>query len=169
MRFTKKRVLTALGILSVLAIASVALAYWTTSGSGSGTATAGTDVGVTVDGNPADGITPGGSVAVTSVIHNANNQPQYVKSLTVTISVSNAYNATSNPTGCKAADFTYKADADDGTSNPASNPHTSDVSTDIAANGTKSVAGQVYMADTSSNQDGCKNATVTLTYAANAS
>ena len=168
MRFTKKRVLSALGVLSVLAIASVALAYWTTSGSGSGTATAGSDAGVTVDGNPADGITPGGSVAVTSVIHNAHDQPQYVRSLTVTISVSNAYHATSNPTGCKAADFTYEADADDGT-NPASNPHTSDVSTDIAANGTKSVSGLVHMADTSSNQDGCKNATVTLTYAANAS
>ena len=169
MQFTKKRVLTALSALSVLAIASIALAYWTTSGSGSGTATAGSDAGVTVDGNPANGITPGGNVAVTSVIHNAHSQPQYVKSLMVTITVSNAYNATSNPTGCKAADFTYKADADNAGTNPASNPHTSDVSTDIAANGTKSVDGHVYMADTTDNQDGCKNATVTLTYAANAS
>src|SRR5207244_13021126 len=103
---------------------------------------------------------------VTSVIHNAHSQAQYVKSLTVTISVSNPYDATSNPTGCKAADFTYKADAD---ASAASNPHTSDVSTDIAANGTKSVDGHVYMADPTSNQDGCKGATVTLTYGANAS
>lgn len=169
MQFTKKRVLPALGAIAVLAIASIAIAYWTTSGSGSGTATAGSDAGVTVDGNPADGITPGGSVAVTSVIHNAHNQPQYVKSLAVSISVSNAYNATSNPTGCKAADFTYKADADDGATNPASNPHTSDVSTEIAANATKSIDGHVHMASTSENQDGCKNATVTLNYTANAS
>ena len=168
-KFTKKRVLTALSVVGVLAIAGAAFAYWTTSGSGSGTATAGSDAGVTVDGNPANGITPGNSVAVTSVIHNAHSQAQYVKSLTVTISVSNAYDATSNPTGCKAADFTYKADADNATTNPASNPHTSDVSTDIAANSTKSVDGHVYLADTTSNQDGCKGATVTLTYGANAS
>jgi hypothetical protein len=169
MQFTKKRVLSALGVITVLAITSVAIAYWTTSGSGSGTATAGSDSGVTVDGNPADGITPGGSVAVTSVIHNAHDQSQYVKSLTVSISVSNAYDATSNPTGCKAADFTYAANADDGATNPASNPHTTDVSTDIAANSTKSIEGDVYMANTNDNQDGCKNATVTLNYTANAS
>src|SRR3982751_4200407 len=101
MQITKKRVFSALAIIGVLSIAAIALAYWTTSGSGSGTATAGTDAGVTVDGNPADGITPGGNVAVTSVIHNAHGQAQYVNSLTVTISVSNAYNATTNATGCK--------------------------------------------------------------------
>ena len=167
--FTRRRVAVGAVAAALVIGAGTALAYWTTSGVGSGSALAGTDHGVTVAGNPAAGIYPGGNVAVTSTITNSSaTQPQYVASLTVTISVSNAYDAVLNSTGCRASDFTYAANADPVLDTP-SNPHTSPVAVDIAAGGHLDVAGKVFMADTGINQDGCKGVTVTLTYAANAS
>ena len=76
---SKKRALAALSAVSVLAIAVAAFAYWTTSGSGSGSATAGTDAGVTVSGDPANGIYPGSSVAVTTTVTNSSATPDAVR------------------------------------------------------------------------------------------
>jgi hypothetical protein len=159
--FTKKRVLAALSAVSILVVAVAAYAYWTTSGSGSGSATAGSDAGVTVAGNPADGIYPGGNKAVTTVITNSSStQAQYVTNLHVTISIDSSH-ATA---GCLAADFTYKADSE---ASGASNPHTVSLNQEIAAGSTLSVPGKVYMADTAVNQDACKGATVNLAYSVN--
>jgi ABC-type transporter Mla subunit MlaD len=69
--FTKRRVLVGSGV-SVLAIGAVAFAFWTTSGSGSGSATAGTDAGVSVSGDPSNGIYPGGSVPMTTTVANSS-------------------------------------------------------------------------------------------------
>ena len=158
---TKKRVLAALSVVGILVVAVAAFAYWTTSGSGSGSATAGSDAGVTVAGNPADGIYPGGNKAVTTVITNSSStQAQYVTNLHVTISIDSAH-ATA---GCLAADFTYKADSE---ASGASNPHTVSLNQEIAAGSTLSVPGKVYMADTAVNQDACKGATVNLAYSVN--
>ena len=159
--FTKKRVLTMLSVVGVLAISVAAFAYWTTSGSGSGSATAGSDAGVTVAGDPANGIYPGGNVAVTSVVTNSSStQAQYVSNLHVTISIDSAH-ATA---GCDAAWFTYKANSE---ASGDSNPHAVTLNTEIAASGTHSVPGKVFMADTTSNQDACKGATINLAYTVN--
>jgi hypothetical protein len=160
-KFTRKRVLAAVSAVGILVVAVAAFAYWTTSGSGSGSATAGSDAGVTVAGNPADGIYPGGNKAVTTVITNSSStQAQYVTNLHVTISIDSAH-ATA---GCLAADFTYKADSE---ASGASNPHTVSLNQEIAAGSTLSVPGKVYMADTAVNQDACKGATVNLAYSVN--
>ena len=159
---TKKRVLAALSVVGILVVAVAAYAYWTTSGSGSGSATAGSDAGVTVAGNPADGIYPGGSSAVTTVITNSSStQAQQVSNLHVTISIDTPH-ATA---GCLASDFTYKADSE--ASGTDSNPHTVTLNHEIAAGGTYSVDGKVFMANTNANQDACKGATVNLAYAVN--
>jgi hypothetical protein len=157
--FTKKRVLAALGVVGALTIAVAAFAYWTTSGSGSGSATAGSDAGVTVAGNPSDGIYPGGSVPVTTTVTNSSSsQAQYVTNLHVTISI----DATHAGNGCEASWFTYKADSE---ASGDSNPHTVALDTEIAPSGNTTVDGQVYMANTASNQDACKGATINLAYA----
>jgi len=72
-KLTKKRVLAALSVVSILVVAGAAFAYWTTSGSGNGSATAGSDAGVTVAGDPANGIYPGSNVAVSTVITNSSS------------------------------------------------------------------------------------------------
>src|SRR6478752_4204960 len=128
-KFTKKRVLIALSAVGALAIAAVAFAFWTTSGSGSGSATAGTDAGVTVSGDPANGIYPGGSVPVTTTVTNSSStQSQHVANLHVAISIDSAH-ATD---GCSASWFTYKADSE---GSGDSNAHTVAVDTELAASG----------------------------------
>lgn len=145
-----------------IAIAAGAYAYWTTTGTGTGTATAGTDAGVTVAGDPANGIYPGGSVAVTSVITNSSSTTaQYAANLHVTISI----DGTHALAGCLASWFTYQSDAESPGSD--SNPHSTPVDTQIAAAGTTSVAGHVFMANPNTNQDACKGATINLAYAVN--
>jgi hypothetical protein len=107
LKFTKKRVLIALSVVGTLAVASIALAFWTTSGSGNGSATAGSDAGVTVAGDPANGIYPGGNVAVTSTVTNSSStQAQYVSNLHVTISIDTAHttaDTATNQDACKGA------------------------------------------------------------------
>jgi hypothetical protein len=160
-KLTRRRKLIALSAVSALAVAAIAFAYWTTSGSGSGSATAGSDAGVTVSGNPSDGIYPGGSVPVTTTITNSSSsQDQYVANLHVSISI----DATHAGDGCEASWFTYKADSE---SSGDSNPHTVAVDTEIAASGSESVDGDVFMADSGTNQDACKGATINLDYAVN--
>jgi hypothetical protein len=160
-KLTKKRVLAALSVLSILVVAVAAFAYWTTSGSGSGSATAGSDAGVTVAGDPANGIYPGSNVAVSTVITNSSStQAQQVSNLHVTISIDSAH-ATA---GCDAADFTYKANSE---ASGDSNPHTVTLNQEIAAGGTLTVPGKVFMADTAVSQDACKGATVNLAYSVN--
>lgn len=157
-KFTKKRMLSALSVVSVLAIAVAAFAYWTTSGSGSGSATAGSDAGVTVSGDPANGIYPGGDVAVTTTVTNSSStQAQYVTNLHVAISI----DATHAGNGCDASWFTYKADSE---ASGDSNPHTVALDTEIAAGADHAVDGKVFMANTTSNQDACKGATIDLAY-----
>jgi hypothetical protein len=157
-KLTRKRVLAAGCVIGVVAFAAVAFAYWTTSGSGSGSATAGTDAGVTVAGNPGDGIYPGGDVPVTTTITNSSStQAQYVTNLHVAISI----DATHAGNGCDASWFTYKADSEP---SGDSNPHTVALDTEIAASGSHQVLGKVFMANTATNQDACKNATINLAY-----
>ena len=157
-RFTsRKRTWILVGIVAVIAaMASFgAYAYWTTSGSGSGTATTGTDQGVTVTGDPANGLYPGSSVPVTTVVHNTSGQPQYVTNLHVTLS-------NDGGASCDPSWFTYKADSE--ASGTDSNPHTVALNTEIPASTDYSVAGHVYMADPNTNQDACKTVTLTLDY-----
>jgi hypothetical protein len=158
-KFTKKRMLTALSVVGVIAIATAAFAYWTTSGSGSGSATAGSDAGVTASGDPANGIYPGSSVAVTTTVTNSSSsQAQYVSNLHVAISIDSAH-ATA---GCQASWFTYKADSQ--ASGTDANPRTVALNTELAASANTTVDGHVFMADTASNQDACKGATINLAY-----
>jgi len=147
---------------AVIALAGGAYAYWSTTGGGSASSTIATDSGVSVAGDPADGLYPGGSVAVTSVITNASSTAaQYVANLHVTISLDSAH----AQAGCLASWFTYKSDAEAAGSN--SNPHSTAVDTEIGAGATRSVAGHMFMADPNTNQDACKGATANLAYAVN--
>jgi hypothetical protein len=161
-KFTKKRALVALSVVSIVAIASTAFAYWTTSGSGSGSATAGSDAGVTAAGDPANGIYPGGSVPVTTTITNSSStQTQFVSNLHVTISIDSSHAGN----GCLASWFTYKADSQ--ASGTDANPRSVALNNELAASGTTTVAGHVFMADPNTSQDACKGATINLAYAVN--
>jgi hypothetical protein len=155
-RFKKRTWVLAAVVAVIAAMASIgAYAYWTTSGAGSGSATTGSDQGVSISGDPADGLYPGGNVAVTTVIaNNSLTQAQYVTNLHVAIS-------NDNEPDCDSSWFTYKADAD---LSAASNPHTSALNSEIAAGDSLSVPGKVFMSNPNVNQDACKTVELTLDY-----
>jgi hypothetical protein len=146
-----------IALLTMLVVAAVAAfgayAYWTTTGAGSGSAqNASTNGTLVLHASFAPGLTPGASEAVSYSADNGNSSSLQVGTVHAVVSVSNAYDATTNPSGCKASDFTVADVAENQT---------------IPANTTSSVAlahdGLITFADTAANQDGCKGATVTLT------
>jgi hypothetical protein len=151
-KFGKKRVL-ALAAVAALAVAGIAYAYWTTSGSGTGSATTGTNTAVTVTQvGTISGLVPGGDAqAVDFKINNPASTPQYVATVAVSISSVTGPNiSVAHP--CDASDFTL-TDPDA-------------ISADLASGDTEfSPSGSTLtLDDLTTNQDGCKGATVHLAF-----
>lgn len=144
----KKRTMLVLGAVAVLAVAGVAVAYWTTSGSGSGSgAVASSSSGaVVLHGTITNALTPGGSSPVTFTADNSNSSSEQVGTVHAVVSIDKAH----AEAGCEASDFTI--------SDVAENQVIAANSNGVAlTNG-----GSISMADTSSNQDACQGATISL-------
>lgn len=154
-RINRKRTLTAIAAFAVLAIAGGAFAYFTTSGEGKGSATVGTSQEVTVTQvGSITNLRPGGEPqAVDFAIHNPQSTKQFISSVKVTISNVEGPNI-SVATPCTAADFKL--------TQPTA------INKDLAAGATEfSPSGAtIAMIDSESNQDGCKEATVNLSFSA---
>jgi hypothetical protein len=155
-RFTRRRKITAVTVLAFLVVAGAAFAYWTTTGSGTGAATTGASSAVSVaQTGTVTGLVPGGAAqAVNFTITNPKTTPQRVATVTVAIaSITNITGGTP-ATGCTTADFTLVQ--------PTA------INTDLAAGATAFVpsGATLAMIDSASNQDGCQNVTVNLTFAA---
>jgi len=154
-RFTKKKkiALLAAGVV-VVGSSGAAYAYWTNSGSGTGTAVTGTNSAVTVvQTSSISGMYPGeGTRALSGNFNNPNAGNTYVTAVTAT---GYAIDATHVTAGCTVAQGNYTLG---GTSNTPG---------DVAAgNGVGSWSGlTVQMNNLGTNQDACKGATVTITYA----
>jgi hypothetical protein len=149
MRFSKKALIaTGTGAVVAMAIGGLALAYWTTTGSGTGSANnASANGSIVLHAGFAAGLTPGASEPVSFTADNAGTSSLQVGTVTSVVS-------TSDPL-CLPADFTVP---------PALENQT------IAA-GQSGVAltngSTITFADTAVNQDHCKGATITLTLSSN--
>jgi hypothetical protein len=138
-----------IGLLVAVAVAGAAIAYWTAGGSGTGSASAGTTVPITaVQTGSLSAMYPGDSPQTLSgTFTNTNSGPVHVSTVTASIgSVSNV--------GCDATDFTL-ANA------------TMTVDAQVPAGtgqGSWSGATIKFNNKAGTNQDACKNATVTLNY-----
>ncbi len=120
-----------------------AYAFWAADGSGSRTATVGTTTdNLRIFSAPVTGIAPGTSAPVTVTLSNPNGYSVRVNTVSAVIGTSDA--------GCLPADFTFPARVVEAT---------------IAPLGTVSFTQDLVLADTATNQDACKGATITLTYA----
>jgi hypothetical protein len=153
---TTPKKLIGLGIATVvLATAGVSWAYWTTSGSGTGSASTGTSEAVTVAQlGTITGLVPGGPAAdVDFSITNPASFNQYIATVAVSkVSVSGPNITVGTP--CTVDDFTLT--------------QPDDIEADLTP-GTHqySPSGATLKLDnTSSNQDGCKGATISLAFAA---
>jgi len=141
----KKRGLIAAVVAACALIAAIAgYAYWTATGTGTATGTAGTTSPIALSGTFTPGIFPGGSKTVTFTADNPN--PGSVRVGTIHLA-SVSFDA--GHSGCSAADFTM-ADVP--------------VNAEIATGSGQAITptGTLVFADTASNQDACKGATITL-------
>jgi hypothetical protein len=152
-RINRKRALTAIAAFAVLAIAGGAFAYFTTSGEGKGSATVGTSQEVTVTQvGSITNLQPGGEAqAVDFTIHNPQSTKQFISKVTVSISSVEGKNITVG-TPCAAADFEL-------TQPNAINKDLIPGETEFSPSGAT-----LAMIDSASNQDGCKEATVNLSF-----
>jgi hypothetical protein len=141
----KKRTMLVLGAVAVLAVAGVAVAYWTTSGSGSGSgAVAASNGTVVLHGTITNNLTPGGSSPVAFTADNANSSSEQVGTVHAVVTIDPAH------AGCAASDFTI-ADTAENQVIPAKG-------TGVALTNGSTIS----MADTAANQDACQGATISL-------
>lgn len=174
-KFTRKRaVVTGIVAVAVLAISGVAVAYWTSSGSGTGSATTGTatnDLSFTQTSSNT-GLAPGvAAEGITGTVENTQSvggNDEYVSSVTVSISsvTETAGEITDwGSDGDPGTDGTYTCSASDYT---LSNT-TMTVDTDIAPQASADFSGaSIAFNDLAgTNQDACQGATVNLAFTSN--
>jgi hypothetical protein len=142
-KLLRKRILVPVAAIAALAIAGVAFAYFTSSGTGSGTGAVGTDAGVTIDNvTITSTLYPGVSSGVRFTITNTSaNTPVQVGKVIADTSF-----GTTGVDGldarCDASAFTF-ADVT--------------VNREIPAGGSLDASGTLRFADTGSNQNACEN------------
>ncbi|MGZ3676887.1 MAG: hypothetical protein ACXVCO_21485 [Ktedonobacterales bacterium] len=159
-KFSKKRVIAALGIVAALALAAGAYAFFTSGGSGTGSAGVGTASAVTVhQTTTVSGLLPGGpSVALAGNFDNPGSGPVQLAAVTgavtsVTPLAGHTLAANGKP-DCTTGDFQVTG--------------TSTVPGSIAVgNGIGAWSGlSVSMKETNLNQDNCQGASIAITYTA---
>lgn len=158
----KKKAAVVVALTAGLTGSGVAFAYWTATGTGTGTAVASSGgAGFVITGNPADGIFPGATVPVTTVITSRDAaQPQQLSTLQAVVSVDAAHAAA----GCSAAWFTYKVD---GALAPAATTFSHVIDQEVAPGAAVTLPATLSMANAATSQDACKGATVALAYTSN--
>jgi hypothetical protein len=144
--------------LVVLVAAGVAYAYWTNQGSGSGSAGTGTNVAITVNQtSTVSGLYPGGPAqALSGNFTNPNSGPVFVTSVTAAISSVTGPNITAG-TPCDATDYQLA-----GFPVAIGRQIPSGTNVDSWSGGTVQMINKP-----AANQDGCKGATVNISYTSN--
>jgi hypothetical protein len=171
-RFMKKRVLIALTVVGVLAVAGGAYAYFTSTGSANATATVGSagSWGVT-DSTVAATLYPGqGSEAVKGTVTNNGSGNQQLNTITVTINAPTVAAGAPVVSGhpCSATDFALSTTTGSGWT-VAGNGQSATYSPnqDLAPNGTFNFSGlSLSMVDQTYDQGNCQGATAKYSEAA---
>jgi len=149
-RLTRKRTLIALAAAGLLALAGVAYAYFTSTGSGTGAATVGSTQAVVLHGTTATTLFPGTSSTVTFTVDNPSAGTQRIG----TIHLASVTTDAAHTPGCVTTDFTMP-DVVLNQSFPSGNGQS------VTATGT------LTMANTGVSQDACQGAPLTLNLTSN--
>jgi hypothetical protein len=151
----KKGVLIPIGIVVGLAVVGIAVAYFTSQGSGTGTASVGSSSNLTLHGAVASALSPGASSTVTFTVDNSSSGAELVKTIHLASITPDAGHS-----GCSVVitggnpDFTLP----DVVANQSISP----------GNGqTVTTTGTLTMRDTGVSQDACQSATLTLNLTSN--
>ena len=153
----KRWLIASAGAVALLGVVAGAYAYWTNSGTGAGTAATGTNVGITVTQTTTpSGLYPGGpTAALSGKFNNTNAGAVYVNQVSASIASVTGPNITV-PNPCTAADYQL-------------NGFPVTVAAEIASGTAQGswTGASIQLLDAVTNQDGCKGATVNLTYTSN--
>lgn len=155
----KHKALAACGTVFVLVVACGAYAYWTNGGSGGGTAATGTTAAITVvQTSTPVGLAPGGTPAsLAGNFNNTNTSAVFVSSVSATIaSVTRTAEAIAAALPCTPADYQL-----------AGFPVAVNAQVPSGSAQGSWTGGTIALINSGTNQDGCKNATVALTYTSN--
>lgn len=146
-----------IGVVAALALAAGAYAYWTAGGSGTGSAATGTNVGITViQTSTPTGLYPGATPAgLSGNFNNTNASKVLVHQVSATIGTPTGPNIDGGHP-CTAADYQL-----------GGFPITVDAEVDSGTGVGAWTGGTIQLKNTATNQDGCKGATVPLTYSSN--
>lgn len=155
LRITKKRAFAVFSAVGVLAMAGVAFAYFSSTGSGTATASVGSGSAMTIKGTVSSNLYPGGSSPVSFTIDNPSSAAQRVGTITLaSIAVDAGHSTCSkvitggNPDFAMAPVVVNKVFA--------------------SGNGqTVTPTGTLVMNDTGVSQDACQGATLTLSLTSN--
>jgi hypothetical protein len=143
---TKKRALV-LSAVAVLAVAGIAIAYWTTTGAGEGSGKVAASNGTLVlHGSISNELTPGSTSPVTFTADNAGSSSLQVGTVHAVVSIDKSH----AEAGCEASDFTI--------ADTAENQTIAAKSSGVAL----ATDGSISMADSEENQDACKGASISL-------
>jgi hypothetical protein len=152
---SKKRAVLAISTVGVLAVAGVAVAYFTSTGSGTATASVGSGSAVTIKGTVSSNLYPGGSSPVSFTIDNPSSASQRVGTITLaSIAVDAGHSTCSKVITGGNPDFAMPAV----------------VVNKVFATGnnqTVTQTGTLTMNDTGISQDACQGATLTLNLTSN--
>lgn len=151
----KRKAVAGLTVGFTAGILGLALAYWTTTGTGSGSATAGDTTGVVVNQtSTVSGLYPGGPAQpLSGNFNNPNSGKVYISTVTASITPFSSRTDLSKP-ACTQADFTL-----------AGSPMT--VGAEIPSGvgvGAWSGATIAMIDNPTANQDNCKTVSVPITY-----
>jgi hypothetical protein len=158
-RLFNRKALGAIGAVFVLVVAGGAYAYWTNGGSGAGSATTGTNVAISVvQTSTPTGLSPGGTAAALSGnFNNTNSSAVFVNEINATIgTVTRTAEAIAAALPCTAADYLL-----------GGFPVQIDAQVASGSAVGSWTGGTIQLVNSGTNQDGCKDATVALTYTSN--
>jgi hypothetical protein len=146
----RRRVFGALGGIVAVGVAGVALAYFTSSGSGTGTAAVGSSSAVTLHATISSNLYPGSSSPVSLTVDNPSSGAQRVGTVTLaSISVDAGHSTCSTTISGGNPDFTMPAVAVNKVFQPGNGQSVTP-------------SGTLTMNETGVNQDACQGATLTL-------
>lgn len=143
-RVTRKRLLSATIGIVVVAVAGIAVAYFTSTGSGTGSATVGSSQALTLHGTTSTSLYPGSSATVTFTADNPSGGNEFLSTIHLASVTTDAAHSS-----CAVSAFTMP----DVTASQTIGP----------GNGQSvTVHGTLTMADTGTNQNACQGAPLTL-------
>jgi hypothetical protein len=168
----RRKLLAALSGVAVLAVAGIAVAYFSTSGSGTGSATVGTSSALTIHGTSAGTLYPGTTSAVSFTVDNPSSGHQqlgtvHLASVKACVGTGSTWNGAScSNSGTEAT--TCETVETGGSDTNTANFWMADVASnqDFGNGNGQSVTatGTLKMNDLSTSQDACKTANLTLDF-----